>query len=798
MTKKQISIYSFKYISKKNKKNNKQKTKKINKQKTKIHFNKPKPTIRIISVIYDEYKNDINVYLDIFKKIGFEIDVFIIDTIYNRKFINFEPNSYYDINLFLYVIDSSNDKYDFKKIFPASINIFAPNIKTFSEYKQLHYIDIVLCNTKICYNFINFIKKEHNYKFQSYYTNFTTIIPKQLLNLKIDKNSIIKNNIIDTFIFIHLAENKIFKNTASLIHCWLKYNYTFLDIIKKNNINSNSTNITLIELHISCNNKCFTNLLLEIKDKYNYDLLNEYKFEKYIKNKKKNINLENLNILKYKNLYLYLNILPKHKTYQNLIKKANVFICPSKRETYPHYINTARYFNKFVITMNSQPMNELINDVSNGNTNGNGYLLKNNFKKQKFKETKYIFIKIIIDIENLRDSIIWCIKNSKKIKYIFKNKSRIQFDNDKKNFESIMKSIMNKIKYNINNINNININSKYDMNKNELNTINTLIKKPLYKIFPESEQDNHCKYINVRGILNFCDIHSLSPLSSIRVLMGYDTDIDTINNMKEIKNIITIHVSSSAIPTFAEKSKFIKCKFILVSGDSDDTCPDNLFEYENDFKKFIENDNLIHWYSVNCILLSHPKLTAMPIGLAYHHVYNEDIPEEAKKIISPLKQEAFIEKTNKNIPFWEREIKCYINFNFKMNYIYSNFGYDRYEAITKIPNNLTFSEKEIVNRNDSWIKQSKYAFVVSPLGNGLDCHRTWEALILGCIPIVKTSGIDNLYKDLPVLIVDDWNDVTKELLENVVNDFKEKHEKGLYNYDKLLLKYWVDKINSHK
>ena len=171
---------------------------------------------------------------------------------------------------------------------------------------------------------------------------------------------------------------------------------------------------------------------------------------------------------------------------------------------------------------------------------------------------------------------------------------------------------------------------------------------------------------------------------------------------------------------------------------------------------------------------------------------------EAAKIISPMKQEAFIEKTNKHIPFWKREIKCYINFNFKINYIYSNFGYDRYEAITKIPNNLTFSEKEIVNRNDSWIKQSKYAFVVSPLGNGLDCHRTWEALILGCIPIVKTSGIDNLYKDLPVLIVDDWNDVTKELLENVVNDFKEKHEKGLYNYDKLLLKYWVDKINSHK
>jgi hypothetical protein len=33
-----------------------------------------------------------------------------------------------------------------------------------------------------------------------------------------------------------------------------------------------------------------------------------------------------------------------------------------------------------------------------------------------------------------------------------------------------------------------------------------------------------------------------------------------------------------------------------------------------------------------------------------------------------------------------------------------------------------------------------YAFVASPYGGGPDCHRTWEALILGCIPIVKSSG----------------------------------------------------------
>ena len=38
-------------------------------------------------------------------------------------------------------------------------------------------------------------------------------------------------------------------------------------------------------------------------------------------------------------------------------------------------------------------------------------------------------------------------------------------------------------------------------------------------------------------------------------------------------------------------------------------------------------------------------------------------------------------------------------------------------------------------------------------GNGEDCHRTWEAVLLGSIPIVRPSGIGNLYKDAPILIL---------------------------------------------
>ena len=32
---------------------------------------------------------------------------------------------------------------------------------------------------------------------------------------------------------------------------------------------------------------------------------------------------------------------------------------------------------------------------------------------------------------------------------------------------------------------------------------------------------------------------------------------------------------------------------------------------------------------------------------------------------------------------------------------------------------------------------SKYKFIISPEGNGIDCHRHYEAILCGCIPIIE-------------------------------------------------------------
>jgi hypothetical protein len=104
-----------------------------------------------------------------------------------------------------------------------------------------------------------------------------------------------------------------------------------------------------------------------------------------------------------------------------------------------------------------------------------------------------------------------------------------------------------------------------------------------------------------------------------------------------------------------------------------------------------------------------------------------------------------------------------------------------------------YLEPQPTLRLAAWKTQATYAFVASPSGVGFDCHRTWEALVLGCFPIVKHSPLDPLYAGLPVLIVDDWAEVTPERLKAI-----HAHPLERGSMDKLTLAYWVGLIRAQQ
>lgn len=300
-----------------------------------------------------------------------------------------------------------------------------------------------------------------------------------------------------------------------------------------------------------------------------------------------------------------------------------------------------------------------------------------------------------------------------------------------------------------------------------------------------------CKYIGSRALVHICDRKSPVPVS----------DFDGLNPTlyENIQPNEILHVCPQALPNFVSKVlPKITTPFILVTNNSDLTIPDDV---QKEFIAITMNPYLVHWFAQNCIL-THPLVTRIPIGLDYHtltptrkQAFAWSQPERHSwgTKLDPLAQEnQLITLASIAKPFWERQVKAYANFQFLMTTRYGKT--DRVDAFSTIPANLVAYEPKPCVRDICWNNMIQYTFVLSPHGNGLDCHRTWEALCLGCIPIVKSSGLDPLFDDLPVWIVQSWKDVTEQNMSFIINEFR----KRTFRYEQLTTSYWRGTIAAAK
>lgn len=91
-------------------------------------------------------------------------------------------------------------------------------------------------------------------------------------------------------------------------------------------------------------------------------------------------------------------------------------------------------------------------------------------------------------------------------------------------------------------------------------------------------------------------------------------------------------------------------------------------------------------------------------------------------------------------------------------------GQNRKQILNTLSNN---NIKNTVSNYTTYIESLKhYKFVISPEGNGIDCHRHYEALMAGCIPIVEDNPlIREKYSNFPILYTTDYSEITHEYLE---------------------------------
>lgn len=249
-------------------------------------------------------------------------------------------------------------------------------------------------------------------------------------------------------------------------------------------------------------------------------------------------------------------------------------------------------------------------------------------------------------------------------------------------------------------------------------------------------------------------------------------------------NILYIHFDN--LKYYIEILKKIKSPFVILLGDRI-TC----VKLENTLIRLILNHPfLIRLYCQNWGSAPHSKVISLPIGLDYHTLNKNKFSILKSKwgnYNTPLEQEKMLLGITK--PKFKNPL-CYVNFKHSVS-----INTDRKDALDNIPKNLLYIEDNYLTRLESWKKMAMFDYVVSPHGAGLDCHRTWEAICLGCIPIVKKSSLseNELYKDIDVLIVNEWSDVTKELLNKNRNRKKNNSQQLPL---RLSINYWKKKIYS--
>lgn len=169
------------------------------------------------------------------------------------------------------------------------------------------------------------------------------------------------------------------------------------------------------------------------------------------------------------------------------------------------------------------------------------------------------------------------------------------------------------------------------------------------------------------------------------------------------------------------KNCTIDAPITLVTGVSD------LSPSEEQCAYIINHLNIKKWIGCN-IPVTHPKIKKILIGVGE--------PERLNGNHETLK------RLHNNHISWEQ----------KQDDICVPFYNKTHSSRTLPPTLPKLDFEDYMNEID------KHKFVVCMRGNGLDTHRFCECLLMGCVPIVEHSQLDDLYSLYPCLIVESLNE----------------------------------------
>lgn len=215
-----------------------------------------------------------------------------------------------------------------------------------------------------------------------------------------------------------------------------------------------------------------------------------------------------------------------------------------------------------------------------------------------------------------------------------------------------------------------------------------------------------------------------------------------------------------------------------------------------DLQVLLDADQLQEWFSQQQISIYHSKIRPFPIGFGYKDYRTVG---EADTTVEGFKQ-LMLRVLDATDAATERRVLLTASFNTHSSLYKDDPNADpRARVLNIIKTTPTLANRSQVNffgDDRDWLRalrQSK--FVASPVGWGPDCHRTYEAIAMGCVPIVvEEYTVSQLLEEMPVLIISSW-----EVLARGGAEFLEKQYEILcsrqYRLDKLFYDYWERKLH---
>lgn len=207
----------------------------------------------------------------------------------------------------------------------------------------------------------------------------------------------------------------------------------------------------------------------------------------------------------------------------------------------------------------------------------------------------------------------------------------------------------------------------------------------------------------------------------------------------------------------------------------------------------LEDGRIRHWFAQNAMAL-HPRLTALPIGVANAQWRHGDATllaqianESAAKAIGVYAN--FSVATNRSVraPIYEAlRTKAFVSFPRAPLTIRGVWA--RARALLR---GKQFDVTRTPLPPEAYLRElARWRYCVSPRGNGVDCHRTWEALYLGCVPIL-TEAPPGLMDGLPHIFIQDFSRLSLPELEAAYAAMPVPT--GL---EKLRVSYWSTRIRA--